>query len=244
MFIRYLISALIVGVTASPVADPHQRRQAVPIGSAIFSCTTGNTVALTFDDGPFAYTNQLLDTLAEAGIRATFFLNGDNWASIYDYTSTVQRMVADGHQIGSHTWDHPDLTTLDASGIESEMTQLESAFLDILGYFPTYMRPPFFSYNDQVLQTVGSLGYHVIIADIDTLDWENDSPEAIGESIRLFTEDLDAGGSIALAHDVHEQTVLTLAPAMIAAIQERGLQAATVGECLGDPESNWYRTSR
>ncbi|KAH8675050.1 polysaccharide deacetylase family protein [Ilyonectria robusta] len=244
MFTRYLLSALIAGAAASPVVDSHQRRQAIPVGSTIFSCTTENTIALTFDDGPFAYTNQLLDTLAEAGIKATFFINGDNWASIYSYTSTVHRMIADGHQIGSHTWDHPDLTNLGSSEVESQMTRLESALLDILGYFPTYMRPPFFSYNDQVVQTVGSLGYHVIIADIDTLDWENDSPDAISESIRLFNADLDAGGSIALAHDVHEQTVVSLAPAMIASVRERGLRAVTVGECLDDPQDNWYRTSR
>lgn len=122
------------------------------------------------------------------------------------------------------SWDHPDLTNLGSSEVESQMTRLESAFIDILGYFPTYMRPPFFSYNDQVLQTVGSLGYHVIIADIDTLDWENDSPDAISESIRLFNADLDAGSSIALAHDVHEQTVVSLTPAMIASVRERGLR--------------------
>lgn len=103
MFIRYLLSALIVRAAASPVGDSQQRRQNIPVGRAIFSCTVENTVALTFDDGPFAYTEQVLDSLAEAGIKATFFINGDNWASIYNYQSTVRRMVSDGHQVGSHT---------------------------------------------------------------------------------------------------------------------------------------------
>ncbi|KAH7127515.1 putative xylanase/chitin deacetylase [Dactylonectria macrodidyma] len=244
MFIRYLLTALAAGTAASAAGSAHQKRQDIPIGSTIFSCTTENTIALTFDDGPFAYTEELLDILAEAGIKATFFINGNNWASIYDYTSTVQRMISDGHQVGSHTWDHPYLTSLGPSEIEEQMTKLEVALVDILGYYPTYMRPPFYDYNDQVLETIGSLGYHVIISDIDTKDWENASPGSINVSIDLFRANLDAGGSIALAHDVHQQTVQTLTPAMIASIQNRGLRGVTVGECLGDPESNWYRTSR
>lgn len=94
------VTALAAGAAASPVAV----RQA---GSVIFSCTTPNTVALTFDDGPFAYTDQALDLLSNAGIKATFFLNGQNWANINDYASTVQRMNSEGHQIGSHTYASP-----------------------------------------------------------------------------------------------------------------------------------------
>lgn len=103
------------------------------------------------------------------------------------------------------------------------MTQLEAALLDIIGKFPTYMRPPYFSYNTQTLQTLGGLGYKVIHADIDTLDWANNSPGAIGNSIANFENGLDAGGSITLAHDVHQVTVQYLVPAMISAVQARGL---------------------
>lgn len=95
-----LVSALAAGGAASPIAP----RQAAPV---IFSCSTPGTVALTFDDGPFAYTDQALDLLANAGLKATFFLNGQNWANINDYASTVQRMDSEGHQIGSHTYAIP-----------------------------------------------------------------------------------------------------------------------------------------
>lgn len=94
------IAALAAGASASPIAV----RQAA---SVIFSCTTPNTVALTFDDGPFAYTDQALNLLSGAGMKATFFLNGQNWANINDYASTVQRMDNEGHQIGSHTYAYP-----------------------------------------------------------------------------------------------------------------------------------------
>lgn len=78
------------------------------------------------------------------------------------YTAQVQRMISDGHQVGSHTWSHADLATLDAAGITSQMTQLETALNSIIGKTPTYMRPPYFSTNALALQTLGGLGYHVI----------------------------------------------------------------------------------
>lgn len=110
------------------------------------------------------------------------------------------------------------------------MTTLESSLTSIIGKFPTYMRPPYFSTNALVLQTMSDLGYHVIEADIDTQDWANDSPDAIQTSVTLFNQGLSAGGSIVLAHDVHAETASTLVPAMIAAIQAAGLK----GEFLVD----------
>ena len=79
---------------------------AVPVGQVITSCTQPGTVALTFDDGPYIYTGQVLDTLKNADVKATFFVNGDNWATILSDSSQalVQRMLSEGHQIGSHTY--------------------------------------------------------------------------------------------------------------------------------------------
>lgn len=96
-----ILSVLIIGAAASPVV---QRQSTVPVGTIISSCTVSGVFALTFDDGPFMYTEQVLDTLAANNVKATFFLNGMNYGNIYDYTSTVQRMVAEGHQVGSHTY--------------------------------------------------------------------------------------------------------------------------------------------
>jgi peptidoglycan/xylan/chitin deacetylase (PgdA/CDA1 family) len=81
-----------------------QPQKDIPIGVAIHSCTQKDVVALTFDDGPFHYTDLLLDLLSEAGFTATFFVNGKNWANIQDYRSTIIRMVKEGHQVASHTY--------------------------------------------------------------------------------------------------------------------------------------------
>ncbi|KAL9104792.1 MAG: hypothetical protein Q9163_000290 [Psora crenata] len=199
---------------------------AVPVGAIISSCTQPGIVALTFDDGPYIYTSQVLNILRNNNVPATFFVNGNNWADIRteDSRGLIMRMINEGHQIGSHTWSHPDLTVLDRDGIISQMTLLEDALSEIIGKYPTYMRPPYFSTNDLVLQTMGELGYHVVQANIDTRDWANDSPEAIQNSVQLFREGLDAGGSIALSHDVHQATANTLVQAMIDEVRNRGLR--------------------
>ena len=139
----FLKSLLLSLLSATALASPVElEKRQLPVGQVIYSCTVPNTVALTFDDGPAGYTSQLLDLLAAQGVKATFFLNGQNFGNIYSYSGVVQRMVNEGHQVGSHTWAHADLATLDAAGVTSQMTQLEDALMSIIGKFPTYMRPP------------------------------------------------------------------------------------------------------
>jgi peptidoglycan/xylan/chitin deacetylase (PgdA/CDA1 family) len=84
--------------------EPNSSLSTVPFGAIIQSCTVPGTVALTFDDGPYIYTGQVLDELAANGVKATFMLNGQNLGNIYDNAALVQRMIAEGHQVGSHTY--------------------------------------------------------------------------------------------------------------------------------------------
>lgn len=218
-------------------------RAAPPLFTIIRHCTEPGTVALTFDDGPNTNTGTLLELLENnTDIKVTFFVNGQNFGSINEPANQdrIRRMIAGGHQIGSHTWSHPFLTSLDRAGIVSQMDQLSDALRGIIGRAPKYMRPPYFDVNDFVVQTMGELGFYVIHADIDTLDYANQSEEAIENSVQRFKDGLDQGGNLALAHDVHFWTVTRLASAMIDEVRARGLRAVTVGECLGDPESGWY----
>ncbi|EYE99922.1 chitin deacetylase [Aspergillus ruber CBS 135680] len=229
--------------TAAPAPIVSQRataNTAVAVGAVIDRCTTPGTIALTFDDGPYQYTADLLDVLYQNGAPATFFLNGQNIGSIYDYADVIQRMHSEGHQIASHTWSHPYLTSLDYNGVVSQMTQLEDALQNIVGVKPAYMRPPYLATNDVALGALGDLGYHVISCSIDTKDYENDDPSLIANSVNKFNGELNAGGSIVLSHDVHEQTVYTLAQAMLDEINARGLTPVTVAECLGD-SNGWYQ---
>jgi peptidoglycan/xylan/chitin deacetylase (PgdA/CDA1 family) len=208
-------------------------------------------VALTFDDGPHVYTSDLLDLLKSNGVVATFFVNGQNWGDDTINSATksalIRRMIADGHQVGSHTWNHPDLSTLSAADVTTQMTDLEAAFTSILGFSPTYMRPPYFSCGSTCLGVMNSLAYHVINCDLDTLDWAYNTADTIQTSVNIFNQAV-VGSSpssrswLPLAHDVHSTTVYTLTQAMITSFKAQGFQSATVGTCMGDPQSNWYRT--
>lgn len=91
------------------------------------------------------------------------------------------------------------------------MSQLDVKLQAILGKTPTYMRPPYFSYNDATLSVLGGLGYHVIHADFDTNDWQFD----VEASTKAFSDGLAAGKSIVLMHDVHQTTVQELVPRVI-----------------------------
>ncbi|KAM0330931.1 hypothetical protein ACHAQA_003888 [Verticillium albo-atrum] len=236
-------SSIASPVTSDAPAPTSGSGSSVPIGVAIKSCTVPGTFALTFDDGPFNFTDHVLDLLKEAGVRATFFVNGQNWGNINDYQSTVNRILAEGHQLGSHTNRHPDLSTLSDADIIADMTTLEDTLINLVGKYPTYMRPPYFSYSADTLSILGALGYHVIDADLDTDDWRYNN---LGNttSVGIFEEKLAAGGSIALAHDVHQNTAEVLVPAFLKVLAGTNLTAVPVGACLGDPEENWYLATR
>lgn len=111
----------------------------------------------------------------------------------------------------------------------SQMTLLEDEFVQILGYFPSYMRIPYLSANDAILSVMSELGYHVIGASIDTKDYENDDASLIWKSFEKFRLELDAGGSIVLSHDTHFYTVETLADNMLQGIKARGLKGMLSG---------------
>ena len=122
-----LFTASITTATPVPIsqaASSATANSAVPIGTIINRCTTPGTIALTFDDGPYQYTSELLDLLSRNGVRGTFFVNGQNFGNIYDYAGVVQRMHNEGHQVASHTCVYL-LPTLDDCGLLTRRIQLE-----------------------------------------------------------------------------------------------------------------------
>ncbi|EDR09239.1 carbohydrate esterase family 4 protein [Laccaria bicolor S238N-H82] len=150
-------------------ASPTERRQGGPSARVVTSCTQHNTVALTFDDGPWIYLNDVSDTLTANNVIGTFFFNGNNYACIYDDDSVqrVQYAVAHGHQVASHTWSHSDLTTLNWDQIHNEMWLVEQALWKIVGRYPAFMRPPYGNYNDLVLQASYIRGQAVALWDFE-----------------------------------------------------------------------------
>ncbi|KAF2671715.1 glycoside hydrolase/deacetylase [Microthyrium microscopicum] len=214
-------SAIFSAVSAHP---GHLGKRAEPFGQVITSCTVPTTVALTFDDGPHTYTEELLDKLKVAGFRATFFVNGNNYGKIEDHASTLKRMITEKHQVGSHTWSHADLGASDATTVGLQMTQLETSFMNILGYMPYYMRPPFLSTSAIALDVLAQLKYVVMNVDIDTLDWANLSPDTVHYGFSNYTAAFNNNGRISLSHDPLIDTVQTLVPQIITFLQGKGMK--------------------
>lgn len=223
----------------------------VPRGVIIEHCTVPGVVALTFDDGPYIHTSRVLDFLDEYGAKATFFVNGENWSrGISDFSTPwpelLRRMDRSGHQIGSHTWSHADLSAVNSETREFQIYELEKALFYVIGKAPTYLRPPYASCSQECLYDTERLGYHVVNFDVDTKDYLHQTTGDIGAAMDTFSRALDAqrwGNSfLVLSHDSLQHTAESLVPHMLMEIQQRGLRAVTVGECLGDPEENWYWT--
>ncbi|KAK0641845.1 hypothetical protein B0T16DRAFT_461872 [Cercophora newfieldiana] len=225
---------------------PRPKFGSVPYGVDVTSCTVPGKLGLTFDDGPYIYTTALLDLLKKSNARATFFVVGNNAGkgAINDpnsgYTPILQRMIAEGHQVGSHTWSHENLNTLSTELRRKQIIYNEIAIAGAIGVVPTYFRPPYTECNSACYAELGALGYKVINYDVDPKDWEDGGVKAEG----IFTEAINSGRQseyMVLAHDVQAFTVETFAAFMIQKAQAAGFEIVPAGECLGEPENQWYR---
>ncbi|KAF9357500.1 hypothetical protein BGX26_003631 [Mortierella sp. AD094] len=237
-------------VSARPVPAPeapvfHKRAPAPASTSIITTCTTTGTIALTFDDGPQEYTNELLDLLKARGAKVTLFVNGHNNGDIAEFAGVVKRAYDEGHQIASHTYSHPDLVKLDKASIISEMTRLDTVLKTIIGVSPIYIRLPKGSYNDLVISTLNELSFKIVGWDEDTNDWRHSNDVETSLNVyRLALNDPQAiqrPGHIFLQHDIYRETALTLAPRALDFALSKGYKVVTVGECLGVPQANWYK---
>jgi peptidoglycan-N-acetylglucosamine deacetylase len=182
-------------------------------------CLKVKCVALTFDDGPGAATSRLLDILAEKEVRATFFVLGKQ---VKAHPDLVQRAVAEGHQIGDHTWDHKVLTSLPQARVLSQVNRTADAIEEAAGVRPDVMRPPSGRINGEVAQLVG---LPAILWSVDTRDWQHRDTEKTVDAAR---EQATAGGVI-LMHDIYASTVDAV-PRIIDGLRADGYALVTVQE--------------
>jgi peptidoglycan/xylan/chitin deacetylase (PgdA/CDA1 family) len=225
-------------------------------GKIISDCTDKSKIALTFDDGPYNFTSQLLDILQGLGVTASFFITGNNLGkghidnSSLPWASILRRMHSAGHQLASHTWTHRDLEEVNSTIRHTEIIYNEMAFRNIFGFFPVYLRPPYLDCTAEeggCLDVLTDLGYHVIYENLDTKDYLNDAPGLIQNSKDTFSSDVSTNTSgneyIVLSHDIHYQTVINLTSYMVSTAKARGYTLVPLGECLNDPSENWYRNA-
>ena len=177
-------------------------------------------IAFTFDDGPGEYTDELLDCLEENNAHATFFMLGQNVGS---WESTVQRMADIGCEIGSHSWDHPNLYDLSMDSVAKQFSDTDAALEKACGQKASVARAPYGNWSDDIISTVGKPFF---TWSLDSMDW----------SYLDVNKDYDAvmngdltDGSIILMHDIHEPSVQA-AIKMIPELVQKGYKLMTVSE--------------
>ncbi|MCY0869520.1 MAG: polysaccharide deacetylase family protein [Firmicutes bacterium] len=194
-------------------------------------------VALTFDDGPDdVYTPQILQVLRKLHVRATFFVIGEH---VRAYPRIAQEIVREGHAIGNHTWDHPDLRTVSKERLEWEVTSGDRELVRATGLHTNLFRAPYGAVDERLLQTLRRLHYHAFNWSVDTNDWRSLPANRIRTTILHEV----GPGAIILQHSAggHNErlggTVQAL-PDVIRELRKRGYTFVTIPELLGDANAS------
>jgi cellulose synthase/poly-beta-1,6-N-acetylglucosamine synthase-like glycosyltransferase/peptidoglycan/xylan/chitin deacetylase (PgdA/CDA1 family)/spore germination protein YaaH len=204
-------------------------------------------VAISFDDGPDSdWTPKILDVLKQYDVKAVFLLIGEEAEK---NVGIMQRIYREGHEIGNHTFTHPDISDISKRQVDLELNLTERLFGSKLGVQPLYFRPPYSidqepDTNDQAapVDRIQNLGYVILGNKIDTNDWDEHprkTPQEITDSVFTQMADMKTQpwrrGSIILMHDGGGDRSVTVAalPMLITKLRERGYQIVPVSELIG-----------
>jgi cellulose synthase/poly-beta-1,6-N-acetylglucosamine synthase-like glycosyltransferase/peptidoglycan/xylan/chitin deacetylase (PgdA/CDA1 family)/spore germination protein YaaH len=204
-------------------------------------------VAITFDDGPDpTWTPKILDVLKKYNVKGTFFMIGEE---AEDNVGVMQRVYREGHEIGNHTFTHPDISEISEGQVDLQLNLTERLFEAKLGVRPVYFRPPYSidqepDTNDQAapVERIQQRGYVIVGDKIDTNDWDEHprkSPQEIVEDvfnqINLAETKTWMRGSIILMHDGGGDRSATVAalPVLITALREHGYTIVPVSQLVG-----------
>ena len=176
-------------------------------------------IALTFDDGPGEYTEELINCLVENNAKATFFMLGQN---VEAYPEIAKKLSDAGMELGNHSYSHPDLVTIGAEAAAQQVSNTDAALKAATGFEATVMRPPGGSFNDSVK---AAINHPLIIWSIDTRDWATKSEDQTYQVVMDNAQD----GSVVLMHDIHEWSVKA-AIRMIPDLIAKGFKLVTVSE--------------
>jgi peptidoglycan N-acetylglucosamine deacetylase A, putative len=183
--------------------------------------TTGNKViALTFDDGPGPYTAHLLDILDQYGAKATFFLIG---SKVSGQASVVRSIQARGHQLGNHSWSHPELPKLSVDQIAGEIDRTNEAIRQATGVKPSILRPPYGAVNGVVLEQLRLRNMSSILWSVDTRDWADRNSQIVCSRAVAGARP----GAVILMHDIH-QTSVNAVPCILSSLKQQGYSFVTI----------------
>ncbi|MFD5522220.1 glycosyltransferase [Streptomyces sp. NPDC127066] len=226
-----------------PVVDARGDRKNKPVSYTI----PARTVVLSFDDGPSAqWTPKILEVLKEKNVRADFFVTG---SMVTRNPALIRRIVAEGHEIGLHTFTHPDLAMHSGTRLTWELGETQLALAGVAGIHSSLFRPPYSSTVDAlddwswpVTKQAGSEGYLTAFIDKDTDDWKRPGVDSI---VKAAMPDLPGQGEMILLHDAggNRAQTLTALPIIIDKLKAQGYAFKTTGEALGTGSANTKVTS-
>lgn len=210
----------------APVAEPNPPTEKTPAPDFI-TCgpAEGNQIALTFDDGPTpGVTDRILDKLKERNLHATFFMIGERIAAAPEL---ARRVLAEGHDIGNHSYTHPKLTTLPGPAVIAEIEKTQAVIARELNHRAAWFRPPYGAFRANQAALATNAGMRVVLWNVDPGDWSQPGENKISGTIL----EKAAAGAIVVCHDRHEQTANCMS-AILDGLLARGFTPVTLSRLL------------
>ena len=194
----------------------------------------GKRISLTFDDGPSVqFTAQVLDILREHRVPATFFVCGKN---VEEHPELLRRIVAEGHEVGNHTYSHPYFFFKSRSLMAEEIDRTQAIIEKVVGFRPNIFRPPYGARWFGLVPTLLDRGMHLIQWSATGYDWKKDAASITRSALRELRP-----GAIILLHDGREtrpsaqidRSPTTAAlPSLIAGARQEGYTFAPLKDFL------------
>ena len=215
------VSKYLQNPTARKFANiPKPAEKPKPAPATPTPIVANKTIALTFDDGPGPYTEKLLDILDKYDAKATFFLIG---SKVSARANTLRRMQSREHQLGNHSWSHPELPKLSVDQIAGEIDRTNEAIRQATGVKPSILRPPYGAVNGVVLEQLRLRNMSSILWSVDTRDWADRNSQIVCSRAVAGARP----GAVILMHDIH-QTSVNAVPCILSSLKQQGYSFVTI----------------
>lgn len=186
----------------------------------------GSYIAMTFDDGPSPETTpKLLAILRERGIKATFFVLG---TMAVKHPELLKQIADDGHEIGNHSWSHPQLTRISAAAADKQIADTSEIIFQATGKRPLYLRPPYGSMKPALRSHIEqTFGLSIVNWSVDPNDWKDRDSQKVYDAIMTQAKP----GAIVLSHDIYATTVAAM-PRVLDDLAAKGYKFATLSQMI------------
>jgi len=220
----------------------------------IFQCKYKNDFALTWDDGPHDnVTNSILDILKIKNVTSTFFFLAER---LENETQAIaaRRVYQEGHQIGSHSYNHPNLTITvsenkNCTELKHQIFDSDRIFRDKIGVSPKFFRPPFGDITQEIAITLKNWGYYIVLWNLDTKDWYWEGLEKLN-IVKSYNDELknpdpdykmkDSYISLQHEHSMSIEGTIERYSYIIDLIREKGFNLVSMAECVGRPDDKYF----